>query len=733
MNKQCVHFGIVLILLSHFLFGMSKDLCAQEKVRFTTDRDFYIAGENIWFGLGIFDLEGNDKSKLSKVVYLELLNKENSPVVKHKFYLKNQNIQSCFQLPDDLPTGNYHLRAYTRLMKNRDASLFATKYIGLFNPFLRKNFPKGDKRYNRDTVFYYMENERLLANESNQLLIYACDQYGKPKSIKGSVLNKAEEPIEVLNTESSGYGVLNIVPKIDEKYMLSIDGLRIQLPDVTTETWILKLVETDESYTLRVLGKDKEGLFLDILNGDGKFIKHYKIQANKSIRIEKKDLPNTLLYALLVNESKEIKAFRGFQNYSNSHQLKISHDHKNYKTRELVKVHTSGLDSIKNISVSVVKSCLINDISDQNYTENKEQLLMLKKPSFLIQRRGENILLPEIDGDLISGEIIDLDSGLPIKNEEFTLSFVSQNPSLNVLTTDSLGAFRAVVNRYGREELVIRPKSEIPFSNYKVNLNDDFSYQLPDTKLTDLIIDTIQMKNINKAIINMQVNSIYGKHLSKTVDKILIDANPPFYIKADHTIKIDKFIELPTVEEVIREIVPFVNLRKNKDSYEFVVFEELSLYPRFCETMVFFDGVPIKNTQAILDINPQYLDRIEVVNLDFFLKGEGLGFLLCFYSRNSDMANLDFDNSIFRQVHQGYQYEYKYNSPDYSKPELKNSRLADYRNLLYFNVWDKGNADGTIDWEFYTSDDESEYTIIIKGIDKNGDSVSTSTTFNVAN
>jgi hypothetical protein len=70
-------------------------------------------------------------------------------------------------------------------------------------------------------------------------------------------------------------------------------------------------------------------------------------------------------------------------------------------------------------------------------------------------------------------------------------------------------------------------------------------------------------------------------------------------------------------------------------------------------------------------------------------------------------------------------------TPDYANQDLRNSRIPDYRNLLYWNpdiTFDQGDSNKI---EFYTSDDEGIYEIEIFGIYKDGSILSENSNFKV--
>jgi hypothetical protein len=63
-------------------------------------------------------------------------------------------------------------------------------------------------------------------------------------------------------------------------------------------------------------------------------------------------------------------------------------------------------------------------------------------------------------------------------------------------------------------------------------------------------------------------------------------------------------------------------------------------------------------------------------------------------------------------------------SPDYSSGEVKNSRIPDFRNTLYWNPSVKPGKNGKTRIEFWTSDISSDYIINVQGITSDGNLIS---------
>ena len=108
----------------------TKYVCEQnEKVSFTIDRDLYLSGETIWFTAQCLLANFNQASPLSTVIYFELFNADKKPFIREKFGLTTGKANGNLQIPAELPTGIYFLRAYTQFLRNFPTEVFPTRII----------------------------------------------------------------------------------------------------------------------------------------------------------------------------------------------------------------------------------------------------------------------------------------------------------------------------------------------------------------------------------------------------------------------------------------------------------------------------------------------------------------------------------------------------------------------------------------------------------------------------
>ncbi len=106
----------------------------QEKLYIHTDKPAYIAGEKVWLRAYTVDGATHVQTDVSRYAYVELWNPFMELVRRVKLMADEEGyIYGHFPLPEDLPTGEYTLYAYTRYMENMGKDYFFNKKVFVNN------------------------------------------------------------------------------------------------------------------------------------------------------------------------------------------------------------------------------------------------------------------------------------------------------------------------------------------------------------------------------------------------------------------------------------------------------------------------------------------------------------------------------------------------------------------------------------------------------------------------
>lgn len=105
----------------------------EEKVYLQTDKPYYSAGENIWFKGYLVNAATLRPESFSNFIYVELIDREDSIISRVKIQRDSTGFSGHINLDQEIPTGDYNLRAYSQWMRNNSSDFFFSKNIRIGN------------------------------------------------------------------------------------------------------------------------------------------------------------------------------------------------------------------------------------------------------------------------------------------------------------------------------------------------------------------------------------------------------------------------------------------------------------------------------------------------------------------------------------------------------------------------------------------------------------------------
>ncbi len=400
----------------------------------------------------------------------------------------------------------------------------------------------------------------------------------------------------------------------------------------------------------------------------------------------------------------------------NSIKYSISLGKPYYSSREMVKMEILATDMAgkpveTDLSVSVAKSAVVNSSGSTSfYCFNS-----LKPAGSNNEKSG---FIPELEGQLISGYLRSKLNDDPIRNEPVSLSFIGKTARCQFSKTNDKGEFNFVTEESGQNEIVIQPLSS-DITGYYIELNQPFSNKFSKFKPVDFYLDSSRIDAINKVIVGMQVNAIYEPFRQKTPDEYLPLVSD-FFGKPESTIKTADYIELTSLREIVKEIIPNVYTLKQNGKYDFKLANKFKGQPFESKPLVLVDGVPVYDFEKVMGISSKEIERTDVVNTRYFSSDNVFDGVISFVTKKGNLSVLDFDNAIFRQVYDGCQAHNDFYITDYSTDALIKSHMPDFRNTLYWKPDLHTDKNGKAEVTFFTSDESSDFRIIVEGISDDG-------------
>lgn len=409
--------------------------------------------------------------------------------------------------------------------------------------------------------------------------------------------------------------------------------------------------------------------------------------------------------------------------------LNVKSDKPEYLCRSKVSIDISSPDPAidlkeADLSVSVVKSILVGseNISLKDAFSGRDE-----NPAFT----KDTLQLPELEGEIISGTIRDRLTNEPLANTNISLSIVGKNSRCRFGKTNFNGEFMFTVDRlYGMNDMVIQPMN-LYKNGYYVELNQSFTSAFIDFPVPEFYLDSTMAGLINNAIISMQVNKSYESFVQNQDVSRKPEKNTEFYDTPDRRVYLSDYIELTNVREVVREILPEVSVTGRDDNARFKITYR-NPYGKFENpALVLVDGVPVRNIGKLLEVPSKSMEKIDIINVRYFYADFVFDGIISFVTKKGNLSDLGYDDSVFRQVFEGCSEPWEFYSPSYDTDSLKNDRIPDFRNTLFWDPEINTGNGGKANIGFYTSDEPGEYLIRVEGITSQGKPVSGRYTFRV--
>ena len=741
-----------------------------EELYVRTDRDIFIVGESVYLKVFCFSNLTHNTSGISDVAYVSLLDKASNPVLQAKIRINGLSGSGYITLPDSLSTGNYYVATCTHWMRNFSPELYSYKTISVINPF--RNIDRIKMRGHDtepDTVIFYPESGNFIAGAETAIGFRCLDARMNPVEIKGIITDSGSNVICHVQSDENGFGLFRLTPPLNEKLFFRPDEAAqtpggFELPSADESGVALSVMEDEvqSSFRIRVTGSH------EFNTGNKKFqliyapvsLKPFILDAEPLSGGEKiftrNSLPAGLASIILIDETGTRYSERWVYNeQKQAINLNIKTDKENYSAREKVKLDITAVDALgkpveSELLVSAVNLVTMPDREDIHAEDlqitglpevtNKAGIRNVNDRLVFMQNtegritgnngRQTQVYLPEPDGHIISGVIKNTVSGEPLRKENIVLSFVGKVALCNFTKTDEEGRFIFVTLEDGVREIVIQPLSP-DLDDYYVELDNPFPEAFSKTYPPAFSLDTGMLELINKAVISMQVKMIYDP-LMPEKPRILKNISPKdFYGIPDHTTNMSTFIQLISLREAIKEIVPgaVTTSRKGKTVINTIYKQNYQIETR--DPLVIVDGVPVLNHEKVLNIKGDKIEKIDLLNKKYYISDIELGGVIDITTYNGDLSAIEFDKPVFRQEFEAPQPVYSFTSPDYSEALRKESRIPDYRNTLYWNPEVGTDVNGKAEVEFYTSDEAGDYMILVEGFTSDGHRGSATLLFSV--
>lgn len=763
-------------LVIHQQFETYSNNNYQEKVFLHTDKTVYATGEILWFKAYITNANSNNLSLLSSICYVEISGTDKRPLLQAKIDINSGTGNGSFMIPSSIRSGNYLIRAYTNRMKNFDPAFYFEQPITIIN--INKKAQADDTaNAGKYSIQFFPEGGNMVYGLNNTVAFKLTDVYGKGIQGKGIIVNEKNETIVSFETGRFGMGTFSFNPVKENKYhaiiQLNNKTITAQLPKIYNNGWTLHVTDQGNKLLVNVATnvETEHHVFLFAQTRDS--IRFAKMQplnnSSANFIINKSELGEGISQLTLFNEEKQPVCERlYFKKPTDLLQIKLNGFQLHYGARKKVNINvltsdTNGqpLNADMSVAVYLIDSLqpeqeinllnylwLSSDIkgtveSPQYYFENSgadvdkamdnlmmtqgwrrfkwEDVLKNTKPSFTF--------LPEYEGHIITGKLSPKIAGLPDTGINVYLSVPGKNFKFSNSVSSASGYLRFNVEKfYGSHEIIA--ETNIADSNYRIFIDNPFSEKYAESGIQPFILTPTLTNNILVRSIGAQAqNSYQPEKEEKFVLPALYDSTTSFGLPSK-TYYLDAYKRFPTMEEVMREYVKEVHVKKRDNNFHYEVSNDPDLSYFAEDPLVLIDGVPVFDINKIIDVDPLKIKKIDITTQRFFMGRQQYNGIVSYSTYNDDLDGYRLDPNTLVTEYEGLQLEREFYSPQYETASQVSGRIPDYRNVLYWSPHLK-TVNGKEDISFYTSDIPGKYIVFIQGISNSGLAGFTTTTFTI--
>ncbi len=748
------------------------DTLYKERVFIHLSNKFFIAGETMWLNAYCLNANTNQLSDLSKFLYLEIFNQNNEVVLQKVLRLAAGAGEGSITLHKELGTGNYLIRAYTNWMKNNGSNSFYTDNITIVNGEKSSGATTANS-FNSVNFEFFPEGGYLIHDFPAKVGCKGTGPSGKGVNYKGYIFNSKGDTVTTFQPLKFGMGQFRFLPDSNQKYTSKIifeNGEIIfkELPDIYHNGYALTSEEIGHKYlSIKVrLKKSFQNIrtITVLIHQDNKV--QFKQQGQSSGTQIEFFINDTLFNAgisriTVLDENNIPVCEKLYFRKPNLPDVTISKSKDIYRTRQKVDLSFSFPDdTLKDILNSSLSVFLIDSLENSDFSTLNTYLLLtselkgvIESPQYYLTVDSkdtigrlalENLLLvhgwkkyhhEEIraqflpETDVTIHKIVILDSAdRPKPDSKILISRPGKYFKLIPGISNNIGEVNLPLEIQDNEtELLIFPQGQDKL-RYKYTSN--FSSQKPELLPVFLNVRAISFSSLSDRFSNVKSMEVFKY---KNAAKISNEKDTlPFFGYSDKVYDLDKYTRFPTMEEVFIEYIPEVILKKRGKSSSLRVVEKSQNVPYEEQPLLLFDGIPVSNSNSVLNYDPKKIKYIKVINKKYYFGPSTYSGIVSLHTYKGDLLDFAIDSLAVPVQFDGLSEFTEFYSPVYDEKNL-NSRIPDFRHILYWNTFSGKVDHSRMYHHFYTGDLQGKYAIIFNAVSTKGKVYSTTGFIEVKN
>ena len=199
----------------------------QEKLFVHTDKDYYVAGDTVWFRVHVADAATNKVASRSKYVYLELHDNSDGILVNRiKIKADSDSVfANMIPLDPNLPARNYTLYAYTQWMTNFDHDLFFKKQIHIVDSTSADTVNLKDSPVRHLSLFVMPEGGNLISGKNQRVAYKVIDDDEHGVDVRVRLKNRHGKTLQESLSQHMGMGCIFVNATPEDSLFIEAEDL----------------------------------------------------------------------------------------------------------------------------------------------------------------------------------------------------------------------------------------------------------------------------------------------------------------------------------------------------------------------------------------------------------------------------------------------------------------------------------------------------------------------------
>lgn len=726
------------------------------KVFLFFNQNIYAAGDTAFFSAHFLSedmvpIEGR------QIVRVDLIDQSGKLMFFENIAVKDGKGYNQVAIPMELKAGIYQWVAYSDWMKNFEPEFYFHQDFLLVE---KNDLVPANTNEQLDLTFY-PEGGSLVSSVPNKVVVRSNSENHTPIRI----VDQAGGEVAQFKVKENGLGYFSFIPTETSTYYAEVQHfdkiVRVNLPTVTTEGFTMMMAALKDPIKLDIRTPQeskyrRDDLWLVVTaRSEVYFSAPVRFDDRELITVQfpSKELPSGLCLATLFNEQGVPLAERLFLSHPSSKvKTTITRSGEAYRTRSNVDLKVSLKDTLGNpltgeFAISIFSKRIFGDQlevpqidqylyvnseipcieGNRNYSAEELDLLLITQKNKRLDWKAILEGKPELTHPFkrliqYSGSVVNKDDGQPLPEAR-----------VSAYLQKSMMGYEAVSRGDGSFDLVFLfdfwNEDEIFYTvetmdgkalDAKVIWKTDSSSSVSLTPMAESVSKSEYADFISRKKLIDKSYSFYSN--SEALIKPSLSENPnrdfeDELTEVDYSVKVDEYVVFPTMEELIREVVPSLLHRRVKGNSIVRVVLPDGAIPND-DPLFIIDGVMTKNSEYFLRLKPSDVITIKVVRTINKLNRFGTmgrnGIVLV-QTKGIDHKELSIQNTLIRV--KGLNKPVPFRIPAHS---VSDQRIPDFRSTLYWNPSVTTNSRGEGSISFPASDDMGSFLIRIQGVTSDG-------------